>query len=453
MRNQLIEEYDLPPLTAAQLNASSSSSSAVSSNQDMSASKAILAALQDECKERKKILKENEKDNKKEYQLLQNELTKASGKVQVTKSQTDTKRKEKNALKKSRKNITDRLRTEFTGTLDSNKRKTQERTDDVERALKKLDDFGKTDNLDEKRNKKSELRDEDTQLKRHEKKLRERQNTLLKNQSAVQALTDNKSKLSESKSDLDSATNDLVTKFEETFPSLEIERPDNNNNQQQDSDDEEDEDEKEASVLMEFATNVCDTIEENQHKLSLQLNHLEGAVRKLLTKLNKEEAKLSQKESQNQRVAQKVESAQNEMKKELLKLTSIEWNDGEVDLSSDGMKMAQEDLENQLKEKQKTPGMVKAGKDLFERWIKVLKEKKEQKGASECECQACGRGIDDEDEYEEVLQKHLNWFEKYKSHIESGTGTEDLDKLETGKVLGGKFFKVEKLRCLFSNNL
>ena len=65
----------------------------------------------------------------------------------------------------------------------------------------------------------------------------------------------------------------------------------------------------------------------------------------MLSKLNKEEAILSQKLAQQTSISAKVADHEKTMKKDLLQLVNIEWDDGTVDLSVDGMKEAQEQAE------------------------------------------------------------------------------------------------------------
>ena len=162
-------------------------------------------------------------------------------------------------------------------------------------------------------------------------------------------MADNKSKLNESATDLEKAVDELKDKYESTF-SEEIDRPPPA--QQQDNHDgdgegggEEDSDERATKELITFANNVVDAIEIKQTELSRQLQHKQKTTRTLLSKLNKEEAILSQKLAQQTSISAKVADHEKTMKKDLLQLVNIEWDDGTVDLSVDGMKEAQEQAE------------------------------------------------------------------------------------------------------------
>ena len=356
LRDQIIEQYGLPPLPSSSQSSSSSSSSSNSSSSlssnsgdRLKTSKMVLHALQEESSKRKKTLKETERNNKKEYQMFQKSLTAASGQVQVTKSQTDTKKKEKSTFKQNIKNIRSNLQTNFQGTVHTNNKKTKDMENDVSNCEKKLIEYEKKQDMDEKRSEKTQLREQDRDLKKHEKAYREQQNVILKNQSAVQALADNKSKLNESATDLEKAVDELKDKYESTF-SEEIDRPPPA--QQQDNHDgdgegggEEDSDERATKELITFANNVVDAIEIKQTELSRQLQHKQKTTRTLLSKLNKEEAILSQKLAQQTSISAKVADHEKTMKKDLLQLVNIEWDDGTVDLSVDGMKEAQEQAE------------------------------------------------------------------------------------------------------------
>jgi DNA repair exonuclease SbcCD ATPase subunit len=362
---------------------SSSSQQDPSNGAAVRASRTVLAELQKEKRRRKRNLNDQEKEGKVEYSKLQQNLSNVSGNVQVTKAQIKQKNKEKTSLEGQRRNVNDDIRTNFPRSIDEEKKKTRQHDDEVESCEKKINDFEKEQNLDARRQEKSTLRTDDNVLQKKEKKLRERQGQLLKHQSTVQMLADQNSKLEEVKTTLTEDVEELATAFEEAFDT-EIPREEHDASQQNVVA------RYREKQLITFADKVIEDIDFKEHEIQKKHKNAEKATSKNLTKLNKQDALLTQKQSQLKTVTSKVNALEEGIVAGLTELKEKLDNNDELDYTQSGMEDMLSVLEEKLDKAKEAPMTAKV---LLDNWGKIISRFNKKKI-----CTCCNRSADEEEE-------------------------------------------------------